>query len=304
MNVTVLYGGDSAEREISLLSGRAVSDALVEAGHDVTEVDLLDYVALEEDVAESDVVFPVLHGGPGEDGRVQAVLELAGLAYVGSRPGPSAVAMDKVWTKQLARQIGVPTADWLELGPADDLLSKARSFGFPCVLKPVLEGSAIGVHILQSEADAAAVSERRRTPWLLERYIPGRELTLPFLLDEAMALVEIRPKQGFYDYRNKYTKGASEYDCPASLATNLQARIAAEGTAIYRALRLRDMARLDYRLAEDGTSYLLEANTIPGMTALSLLPMGCKARGIDFVAMCDRLVRHAHERGPDHRSEP
>ena len=299
MNVTVLYGGDSAEREISLLSGRAVGDALAEAGHDVTEIDLLDYGALEEDVADSDVVFPVLHGGPGEDGRVQAVLELADVAYVGSRPGPSAVAMDKIWTKQLARQIGVPTADWEEFNPADDVVARARAFGFPCVLKPVLEGSAIGVHILHNESDAAGVAEPRRGPWMLERYIEGRELTLPFLLDEAMELVEIRPKQGFYDYTNKYTKGASEYDCPANLAANIKTRIAAEGTAIYRALRLRDMARLDYRLAEDGTSYLLEANTIPGMTALSLLPMGCKARGIDFVAMCDRLVRRALERGPD-----
>lgn len=310
MRVAVLAGGGTSEHAISLDTGNAVAIALLEAGHESAFVELPNFAALgaalqTDPIQTAAVVFVALHGGAGEDGRVQAVLEMAGKPYVGSRPGPSAVAMDKSWSKQIVRELGLPTAEWLEIDGAlsgADLSGLAHEFGYPLVFKPVHEGSAVGVHLAQTAAEfdeALAADSGRRGAWMFERYIAGRELTLPVLCEEAMEIIEIRPKQGFYDYRNKYTKGATEYFCPADLPAEFSARLSLDGMAAYEALRMRDMARLDYRLADDGTAYFLEANSIPGMTALSLLPMGAKARGIEFAEMCDRLVQAAAARGAD-----
>ena len=212
--------------------------------------------------------------------------------------------MDKAWTKHVCVATGIPTADWVEIAPgATDavVLAHARELGFPLVFKPVHEGSAVGVHIPRSAAELEAALTAlgpRTVPWMLEAYIPGRELTVPWLWGSAFPIVEIRPKQGFYDYTNKYTQGASEYHCPADLSAEVAARVADAGNRLAVALRLRDMARIDVRLSDEGTPYVLEANTIPGMTAVSLLPMGAKAKGIDFPTMCDRLVRAAADRDP------
>jgi len=307
MKVAVLCGGDTTERSVSLDSGQAVTDALARAQHAAGVVDLPAFAALEahEAVRAADVVFIALHGGPGEDGRVQAVLEMMGKPYVGARPGPSAVAMDKVWSKLLVEQLQLPTPKWLEIrGDREDtqLLGVAAEFGYPLVFKPVFEGSAVGVHLADDEAtfaDSLSSGGERDGLWMFERFIPGRELTLGFLEEEPLEVVEIRPKSGFYDYHNKYTKGATDYFCPAELNPEICEELVRQAKAAYGVLRLRDMARLDYRLAEDGTPYFLEANTIPGMTSLSLLPMAAKARGVDFVQLCDRLVQTAARRGPD-----
>lgn len=310
MRVAVLAGGGTSEHAISLDTGNAVTAALRKTGHDANLVVLAGFAALDEavhadSIAACDAVFVALHGGAGEDGRVQAVLEMVGKPYVGSRPGPSAVAMDKSWSKQIVRDLGLPTAEWLEIDGSlshGDLFALAGEFGYPLVFKPVHEGSAVGVYLAASEEELEAKlasAGDRHGPWMFERYIAGRELTLPVLCEEAMEIIEIRPKQGFYDYHNKYTKGATEYFCPADLPAEFAARLSLDGMAAYEALRMRDMARIDYRLAEDGTAYFLEANSIPGMTALSLLPMGAKARGIEFPEMCDRLVRAAAARGAD-----
>lgn len=304
LRVAVLYGGVTAEREVSLDSGAAVVEGLREAGHAVTGHDVRDPLAVLSDdpIRDADVVFPVLHGGWGEDGRIQAVLDLAGVAYVGSGPAASAAAMDKVWSKQICRTLGLPTADWVEIGPEDDeagILERAEGLGYPVVFKPVFEGSAVGVHIPESPdalAGAVAAAGPRDQAWMLESYVAGRELTVPWLWGEAYPVVEIRPREGFYDYAHKYTRGASEYECPADLPAELADRVADLGHRLAVALRLRDMARIDVRLDPTGMPFVLEANTIPGMTAVSLLPMGAKARGIDFPQMCDRLVRAAADR--------
>jgi D-alanine-D-alanine ligase len=312
MRIAIWMGGVSREREVSLVTGRAVAAALRERGHEVSELDLTDYFEALEQSRDSDAVFIALHGGAGEDGRVQALLELAGIAYVGSGPAASAVAMDKIWSKQLARQLDVLTADWLEISGVSDerLLELAADFGYPLVCKPVDEGSAVGVVLAQNEAEfRTELTELgpRHGRWMLERYIDGREFTAAVVEGECMPLIEIRPKDGFYDYRNKYTEGCTEYDCPAQVETEVAAQMSAAAGRIFDALRLRDMARLDFRLDERGKAFFLEANTIPGMTGTSLLPMGAAAVGMDFGSLCERLceaaVRRAKSAGPTSQNE-
>jgi D-alanine-D-alanine ligase len=307
LRIAVLMGGGTSEHEISLRTGEAVADALLARGH---RVDRLVLDALDPDrwlpaVRAVDVVFVALHGGAGEDGRVQSLLELARLPYVGSRPGPSAVAMDKIWTKRIARDIGVPTTEEFVIEPHDArsvVHAAAEALGGSVVLKPAGEGSAVGVHLCPDRAalDRAldATGERHGT-WMLEPYVAGRELTVPILWDAVTPVIEIRPHDGFYDYTNKYTKGRTSYDCPADLPPVVADAVAGHALTLYRALHLRDMARIDFRLDPQMRPFLLEVNTIPGMTGTSLLPMGAAATGIDFVELCDRLCRVAHERGPD-----
>jgi D-alanine-D-alanine ligase len=304
LHVAVLMGGETSEREISLKTGRAVAGALRQAGHEVAEIELGDPLHLigTSALQHADVVFPALHGGAGEDGRIQALLELRGKPYVGSAPGPSALAMDKGWTKRIARDLGLRTPEWVELDPEADeaeLWGRAEELGFPLVLKPIDEGSAVGVEICPEASalrEAIGRNPSRSGRWMLERYVAGRELTLPILLDRPTPSIEIRPHQGFYDYQNKYTPGRTEYFCPAALEDTQAEQLAAQGMRLYRALHLRDMARIDFRMDPAGVAFLLEVNTIPGMTATSLLPMGAAALGIDFVSMCDRLCRVAADR--------
>lgn len=306
MRIAVLMGGGTSEHEISLLTGRAVARALHERGHAVESIELAEngHVLATLDGLRADVVFVALHGGAGEDGRVQAALELAAMPYVGSRPGPSALAMDKVWTKQIARAAGVPVTDEAVFTPDDpdaEILEAARRLGPATVLKPVEEGSAVGVHLCRDlGALRAALGQigRRRRRWMLEPYVPGRELTVGILLGRACPVIEIRPREGFYDYENKYTAGRTEYDCPADLPPWLATQVADDARRLFEALQLRDMARIDFRLDPEHGHFLLEANTIPGMTATSLLPKGAAALGIGFAEMCERLCKAAHERGP------
>jgi D-alanine-D-alanine ligase len=305
MRIAVLMGGGTSEHEISLLTGNAVAGALEERGHEVQRVTLEDFADLQPDSIDAEVVFVALHGGAGEDGRVQAELERAGVAYVGSRPGPCAVAMDKVQTKQVARQVDVLVTDEVVFEfPCDaaNVLAAADRLGPATVLKPVGEGSAVGVFVCMTPDDLQRVlAEQELAPgaWMLEPYIPGRELTVGVVLDEASPVIEIRPKDGFYDYTNKYTAGRTEYDCPADLPEDVAGRVASDALRIYRALHLRDMARIDFRYDPGRGHFLLEANTIPGMTATSLLPMGAKALGMDFASLCERLCKAARERGAD-----
>jgi D-alanine-D-alanine ligase len=306
LKITVLLGGVSAEREISLITGRGVAAALREAGNEVHELDPLDPIGAvrQRELLECDVVFVALHGGWGEDGRVQALLELAGKAYVGSGPTACALAMDKILSKLVFRSMGVPTADWRALcgdESVEQLLSAREDLGGEVVLKPADEGSAIGVSLCPDEGGLRAAWEdpaRRAGRWLLERYIPGRELTLPMVWGEATPVIEIVPKEGFYDYRNKYTAGCSTYHCPAEIPGETAEAVLEAGRRLWPGFGLRDMARIDFRMDPQGGVWCLELNTLPGMTELSLLPMGARELGYDFASFCDRLCRLAHERGP------
>lgn len=328
MKIIVLMGSDSSERDISLLSGRAVADALARQGHEVEAIDIASVAqVLElENLSEADVVFPALHGGQGEDGHLQAVLDVLRVPYALSGAAASSLAMDKGATKRVMRAAGIPTPDWLQItwetgrgtgAPASErsrsgltvehiLERAAATLGFPLVVKLNGAGSSVGVEIVKEAADFAAAfgrvvgdEPRGAVEVLLEQFIPGRELTATILLGRRLPLLEIRPRQGFYDYTNKYTSGASEYLVPAPVHSPLYEQIADDALRVFELVGCRGVARADFRL--DGERYFcLEINTIPGMTGSSLAPKAAAAVGIGFDALCEDLCRSALEgRNPE-----
>lgn len=307
LKVLVLMGGDSREREISLLSGAAVARALAGLGHAVearTLASVGDVLAMR-DLGAWDVVFPALHGGMGEDGRLQALLDVLGVPYALSGHLASAVAMDKAATKRILRSADIPTPDWLLVTPdrdgvawpdRDQLLARVGDeLHWPVVVKPNADGSSVGVRIVKQPSEFAAAFDEAAAGGrdvLLETYVPGRELTAAILLGRRLPLVEIVPREGFYDFGHKYTAGASEYLCPAPVHSPLYERISGDARRAYDLLGCRGVARVDFRL--DGTSYsCLEVNTIPGMTAQSLLPQAAACAGLPFSEVVERLLRSA-----------
>jgi len=318
LHVLVLMGGDSPEREISLKSGAAVAGALAEAGHRAEAVDVPRVAAVVDLPAlrEADVVFPALHGGQGEDGHLQAVLDVLGVRYALSGPLASALAMNKGATKRIMRAAGIPTPQWLQVtwnhrsaeaatGGTDRLtvervLERAvAELGFPLVVKLNDGGSSVGVEIVMSPsgfpdafARVAATGVADQVDVLLEKFIPGRELTAAILLGRRLPLLEIKPSEGFYDYDNKYTAGASDYLVPAPVHSPLYEQISADALRLYELVGCRGVARVDIRL--DGESYnCLEINTIPGLTATSLVPMAAEAVGIGVPELVEDLCRQA-----------
>lgn len=308
MKVLVLMGGDSPEREVSLSSGRAVAEGLRQAGHEVESVDIPDVRAVMdlEAVRSCDVVFPILHGGEGEDGHLQALLDLLEVPYALSGAAACALAMDKSQTKRVMRAAGIPTPEWLSVTwrPGDQnglTLEKIRDraageLGFPLVAKLNGAGSSVGVEIVHEESafDAAfskvVAAEGESAELLLEKFIPGRELTATILLGRRLPLLEIRPHAGFYDYANKYTSGASEYLVPAPVHSPVYEQISSDALRLYELLGCRGAARADFRLDGDAY-YCLEINTIPGMTEMSLVPKAAAAVGISFPELLDDLCR-------------
>jgi len=319
-------GGDSPEREISLLTGKAVSVALKSVGFEVHEVDIPSVRAVLDlgILKEVDAVFPALHGGDGEDGHLQAILDLLDVPYAMSGPAASALAMDKSSSKRIMRAAGIPTPDWLQItwdpeadqagvlsGSAssperpipltpEHIRSRAQEeLGFPLVVKLNGAGSSVGVEIVQDPAKftdsfhrVASTLTRSGRDILLEKYIPGRELTATVFLGRRLPLLEIRPRQGFYDFENKYTDGASEYLVPAPVHSPLYEQISADALRVYELIGCRGVARVDFRLDEE-SYYCLELNTIPGMTSNSLVPKAAAAVGIGFEALVEDLCREA-----------
>jgi D-alanine-D-alanine ligase len=316
MKIVVLMGGDSPERKISLQTGKAVSEALAGNGHEVEPVEIssvADVMELEN-LSEADIVFPALHGGQGEDGHLQGLLDVMGIPYALSGAAASALAMDKGSTKRVMRAAGIPTPEWLQITweannssghprghSASDLTVQhildraADTLGFPLVIKLNGAGSSVGVEIIQNPTDFENAFLRvvnnqaaHQVEVLLERFIPGRELTATILLGCRLPLLEIRPRQGFYDYDNKYTDGASEYLVPAPVHSPLYEQISADALRIFELVGCRGVARADFRL--DGEEYYcLEINTIPGMTENSLVPKAAAAVGISFEALVEDL---------------
>ena len=335
LRITVLMGGTSSERDVSLASGIRVAEALRSCGHEVRTVDpARGEIGVEEERAlasgvvvqtappsqdalrrmarealpkmastlpragETDVVFLGLHGGTGEDGTIQAMLDLTGVPYTGSGHLASALAMDKDLSKQLFRQSGVTTADWL-MAPvtADDVES---GLGFPVIVKPSKQGSTVGLSIVRDPAELqAAIDEALEfdDEVMVEAFIAGRELTVGILGGDALPVGEIIPKHEIYDYECKYTPGMADERFPADLTSAETARIQQEARAAFRALKLGGYARIDFRMSQDGRFYCLEANTLPGMTQTSLIPQAAAAAGISFPELCDRIVRLAIARG-------
>lgn len=334
MKITVLMGGTSAERDVSIASGLRIAVALRSRGHQVTSMDTAtgvideateerlmasgvqqappDLAALEAmskrslsptlgtlpAIREADVVFLALHGGQGEDGTLQALFDLCGVRYTGSGPMGSAIAMDKDVSKRLFRDNGVGTAEWL-MAPASasDVQDKV---GFPVIVKPSKQGSTVGLTLVREPGQLeAAIREAFRydDEVMLERFISGRELTVGILGNEALPIGEIIPRHELYDYECKYTKGMAVEEFPARLDPAQASLVQEQAILAFKALKLRGYARIDFRLDASGGCFCLEANTLPGMTELSLIPQAAAAAGISFPELCERIVQLAITEG-------
>ncbi|HUN25063.1 MAG TPA: D-alanine--D-alanine ligase [Steroidobacteraceae bacterium] len=329
MKIAVLFGGTSEERDVSIASAAQVIPALRSLGHEVIGVDTAtgrlapaaeqrvlassvatappssselarlggSALALASEAASIrgvDVVFLALHGGAGEDGRVQAVLDLAGLPYTGSNHIASATAMDKDLSKRLFRAAGVATPDWL-MAPvtAEEV---ARAIGWPAVVKPNKQGSTVGLSIVREGAalpEALAQARRFDDEVMIERFVPGREITVGVLAGAALAVGEIITPGEIFDYEAKYQKGAAREIFPADLAPAATTEVQSLAVRAHHALKLGAYSRIDFRLDRDGRFWCLEANSLPGMTANSLLPQAARAVGIGFPELCERICRAA-----------
>ncbi len=323
MRIAVLMGGRSSERPVSFMTGRGIAQSLRNLGHEVASVDAADgrelppgeegtnarplaagralppsamLEALQVPAVESaDVVFIALHGTWGEDGTVQAALELAGKVYTGSGVLASALAMDKAMSKRVFEREALPTPHWvlLEAGVPGSAIDVSLLGGYPLVVKPNAEGSTIGLSIVRhaSELQAAIGKASEHDPQVLvEEYVEGRELTVAVIGEVAYPIVEIEPKSGFYDYTSKYTKGMSTYTCPAQLDKELARHVRELAVEAAQVLGCRGVARVDFRLTEDDEPTILEVNTLPGMTPTSLVPMAAAAKGMSYDQLVARIV--------------
>ncbi len=336
MNVAVLMGGTSEERDVSLASGTQVAAALREAGHEVVCVDTVlgrlapeaeaalgasgvgqmppntaaldsmdegDIVGLVRDpsLASVDVFFLALHGGSGEDGTIQALLDIAGVAYTGSDRLGCSLAMDKEVTKRLLRDAGIPTPDWL-VGPCTGDEIEA-ALGLPVIVKAAGGGSSLRLVLAHDRAELDAVISDSAT-WedvvLFERYHAGREFTVGVVGGETLPVGEIVPEHEIFDYECKYQPGMAQEIFPADIPTDHSDQLRVLALDVHRALRMRDYSRVDFIVDGDGHAWCLEANALPGMTANSLLPKGAAAAGITFPALCDRIVGLAQTRSKLH----
>jgi D-alanine-D-alanine ligase len=245
---------------------------------------------------QADVLFLALHGGQGEDGTLQALLDLTGVPYTGSGHLASALAMDKDLSKHLFRAAGVPTADWLMAPATVDEVRAA--LGFPVIVKPSKQGSTVGLSIVKKPEELAPAIEaafEHDDEVMIEQFIAGRELTVGILGDEVLPVGEIISKNEIYDYEAKYTPGMAVEEFPAKLSETEAKTVQALAKKAFDALKLRGYARIDFRMSTDGTFYCLEANTLPGMTQTSLIPQAAVAAGISFPELCDRIVQLALE---------
>ena len=292
MHIAVLKGGFSAEREVSLSSGAAVAEACCALGHTVSEIDVGIDVVEQLKTAQPDVAFNALHGRFGEDGGMQGVLELLKIPYTHSGVLASALAMDKPMARKLFAAAGLSVAEG-KVVHRSALMGK-DAMARPYVVKPTNEGSSVGVKLMFAGENFHFTPEN--WPYgeevLVERYIAGRELTVAVLEDTPLGVTELKPKSGFYDYDNKYTDGRTQHLCPAPLTKDKYDEVMHAALIAHRALGCRSLTRSDFRYDEtgDGKFYILETNTQPGMTPLSLSPELAAHAGIDFNALVARLI--------------
>jgi len=330
MRVTILTGGTSAERDVAIASAVQVISALRSRGHEVAVVDTARGYIPESDessllsgavgtlpptidqlhalerglllsglgnlavVRDADVLFLALHGGRGEDGTLQTLLEMVGVPYTGSGRLGSAMAMDKDVSKRLFRMAGVPTADWV-MAPADRARVD-RDFGWPVVVKPSKQGSTVGLSVVkrpEEYQEAVTLARQYDDEVMIERFVPGRELTVGVLDGKALAVGEIIPRHEIFDYECKYTPGMSEEIFPAALPAPVAAECGRLALLAHDALKLGGYSRVDFRLTPAEDLFCLEVNTLPGMTATSLLPQSARVVGIEFPDLCERICRTA-----------
>lgn len=302
--VALLAGGTSGEREISLSSGKGAGNALEAAGFIVTHLDPASSNDLKKLVDGSfDVAFLCMHGKKGEDGVLQGFLELIDLPYTGSGVWASATAMDKAKSKEVYRQASIPTPSFFNVHVHDDVDVKvlAEEINGRCVVKPATEGSSLGIYIVEGEQAVRESLDKVfeiDTSALVEQYIDGKELTVAVVGNadpQALPIIEIIPQGESYDFDSKYAPGGSQHICPAPLDEEASSRIQELAVKAHQALGCRGMSRTDFILDREGQPWVLETNTIPGMTSTSLLPDAAKAAGISFPELCTQLVELALE---------
>jgi len=305
LHIAVLMGGWSAEREVSLTSGKGVADALESLGHRVTRIDMDRDVAFRLREAAPDVVFNALHGTPGEDGSVQGMLDLMGLCYTHSGLATSVIAIDKQLTKNELVPHGIRMPGGFLV--ASESLYAADPLPRPYVLKPVNEGSSVGVAIVTATSNyGTPISRDAIGPWqefaelLAEPFIKGRELTVAVLGDKPLAVTELKPSTGFYDYEAKYTDGLTTHICPAQIPAEIAGAAMDMAARAHRILKCRGASRSDFRWDEEAGLaglYLLEVNTQPGMTPLSLVPEQARHIGMSYPQLVQRIVEEALDQG-------
>ena len=325
--VALLVGGNSPEREVSKMSGKGVLGALkslqyptivIDPAYGLNQPKEEEKFFLKKDFAEIsnrncvdainsnlldeiDIVFSALHGKWAEDGTIQSLLELRGLKYTGSKILASALAMDKEMSKVIFRQAGVQTPDWFTVKNRNfepNLIADQikKEIGFPCIIKPNDQGSTVGLKFVRDESEVEegiVIAQQYSLKALIEKYIPGREITVAVLINEALPVLEIVPKSGLYDYKSKYTSGMSEYIVPAKIPEETAKKAQQQALKAFHSLGCEGYARVDFRLSNDNELYCLEVNTLPGMTPLSLVPKAAKAVGITFEELIKRIIQQA-----------
>ena len=325
--IALLVGGTSPERAVSKMSGKGVLQALrtlqyptiiIDPAYGLSQPKEEDQFFSEKDFTEIsnrncinainsnllddvDVVFSAMHGKWAEDGTIQSLLELRGMKYTGSKVLASALAMDKEMSKVVFRQAGVQTADWFSVKDKNlepNLIAREikQKFGFPCIIKANDQGSTVGLKFVKDESEVEEgiiLAQQFSSTALVEKYIPGRELTVTVLINEALPVLEIVPKSGMYDYKSKYTSGMSEYIVPAEIPDEVTVKAQQQALRAFHSLGCEGYARIDFRLNNENELYCLEVNTLPGMTPLSLVPKAAKAVGISFEELIKRIIQQA-----------
>lgn len=290
--VALLMGGLSAEREISLISGKAVLQALHSAGVDVTPIDV--GADIGEVLARSrfDRVFNILHGGSGENGTIQALLDLHHIPYTGSGMLGCALAMDKLRSKWIWKGVGLAVPNYMELSSNEDCARAVQELGLPLMVKPVFEGSSVGISKVEREADMINAWDlaRRYGAVIAEKFISGAEYTAGILAGEALPLIRLETPRAFYDYEAKYKDDKTRYHCPCGLPESWEREMQQIALRAFEALGASGWGRVDFMTDRDGRPWLIEANTVPGMTDHSLVPMAAKAVGINFEELVLRIL--------------
>jgi D-alanine-D-alanine ligase len=299
LNITLLLGGISAEREVSLMTGRQIAEALRKLGHRVWESDIGPDNLAALDHRPCDLVFPALHGAFGEDGQLQQLLEDRGLPYVGSGPLASRVAMDKVATKDLLQEHDIPTPPWQVVAQHrfKDAWTPIAGIGYPCVIKPISEGSSVGCRICPDLAAAKAHLAEflpKYGAMLVERFVEGYELTVGLIDGRTLPVIWIKPATPFYDYESKYFRDDTQYRFEMPLPESVLQRVRGAAEATWRVTGARHLARVDVMVEKDTHEpFVLEINTLPGFTTHSLVPKAAAHAGINFGELCDQLAHLA-----------
>jgi len=314
LTIGVLMGGWSAEREVSLNSGNNVASALISNGFQAAPLDVKTQNELLPALVDIDVIFNCLHGGMGEDGTLHALFDILNIPYTGSSMLACALAMDKIRSKHAFQQAGLTVPDFVQgLSPEQKEFTKwckdtLEKLSLPVVIKPVREGSSVGVYIIRDQADFApaclAVS-REFGNYMVETFIDGKEVTAGILAKDerfvSMPLLELRPKRNFYDYQAKYTPGMTEFITPATLDATTTKAVQKAAERAFESLGCHGFGRVDFRINEQNECYLLEVNTLPGMTNTSDLPQMAEAAGISFEALVERILHTAEKPSKSHQ---